>query len=495
LKRSNWIEDLLLPPAVAVLNTTWIWLWLLWADRAVPAEVVARSFSPLVLGLLVLAAFAVTRWAMRAPAPTAGAPTLQQGQIRARLIVASVGLLLVFLVVWRTYAFVGLLGLLRELVDWGNFISPVFLGLAACAFLWYQGIQLGRSALPQENLERAFYGGIVALGLLFAVNQLRPLITTPEALSAALAFFATGLGGLALVSVENARRAEQGLTGSWPALNRYWLGTVAGVIGSILLAGLAVASALSPDTFERITGLLVLIVDGVTIAIFVLAGSLAYLLAWLLAPVMRYLAEVIRDINFTLPPPPNVQQTTQQAQDFFARYPALNFARRGLVLALIVAGILLVFWWAVRRFSGRVRRDADETRENIATRALLWAQLKNLFRRRAPGAASAPAYLTLTGANDDPRLIVRRAYQAMLEWAPVLSLPARRAGQTPAAYAETLRQALPEGEAAIETLTGAYVQARYAAEAPSMDVAQAALSAIKHLRSLSARLNRNGGSA
>jgi hypothetical protein len=210
---------------------------------------------------------------------------------------------------------------------------------------------------------------------------------------------------------------------------------------------------------------------------------------------MRYLAEVIRDINFTLPPPPNVQQTTQQAQNFFARYPALNFARRGLVLALIVAGIVLVFWWAVRRFSARARRNADETRENIATRALLWAQLKNLFRRRVPGAAGGPAYLTLAGANDDPRLIVRRAYQAMLEWAPVLSLPARRAGQTPAAYAETLRQALPEGEAAIDTLTGAYVQARYAAEAPSMDVAQAALSAIKHLRSLTARMNRSGGSA
>src|SRR5205085_8083497 len=138
-----------------------------------------------------------------------------------------------------------------------------------------------------------------------------------------LAFFATGLAGLALVSVENARRAEEGLTGSWPALNRYWLGTVASVIGSILLAGLLLASILSPQTFERVSGVLNLLVDAVTIAIVILAGTLAFLLAWLLAPLFRYLAEALRAINFKLPVLPNPQQATKQTFDFSARYPAL----------------------------------------------------------------------------------------------------------------------------------------------------------------------------
>jgi hypothetical protein len=483
LKRSNWIEELLLPPAVAVLNTAWVWLWVLWSVRAVPPQVVAAAFSPLLLGLLFLCSFVVTRWALAATAP----------RVDPRLLITLSGMVLVFAAVWQAYAFVGPLGLLRELVDWGNFISPVFLGLVACAFLWLQGIQLGRSALPQENLERAFYGGILAIGLLFTVNQLRPLIATVEALTAALAFFATGLAGLALVSVENARRAEAGLAGSWPALNRYWLGTVASVIGSILLAGLLLASILSPQTFEHLANAINLIVDGVTIAFIILAGSLAFLLAWVLAPVFRYLAEAIRQINFRLPPPPNLQEASKQTLDFFARYPALNFARRGLVLAVIVVALALAFWWAVRRFTGRSRRDADETRENIATRELLLAQLKNLLRRRKRASGPEPAYLSLAGANDDPSLIVRRAYQALLEWAPGFSLPSRQAGQTPAAYAETLRQAMPEGGAAIETLTGAYVQARYAAEAPSMDMARAAASAINQLRTLSARLKRTGG--
>src|SRR5258708_25218159 len=174
--------------------------------------------------------------------------------------------------------------------------------------------------------------------------------------------------------------------------------------------------------------------------------------------------------------------TAQQTLNFFAQHPALNFARRGLVLAAMVTALVLVFWWTVRRFKGRTRRDDDETRENIATRALLWAQLRNLLNRRKHGGAARPAYLALAGANDDPRLMVRRAYQAMLEWAPVLSVPTRSAGQTPAAYAATPSQALPEGEAAIEILTRAYVLARYASEAPSMDVAPAATSATKHPR-------------
>ena len=497
MKRSNWIELLLLPPAVAVLNTTWVWLWMLWMVRAVPPEVVARSFSPLLLVLLVLGGFAVTRWSTAQVDPgRRGAPAPgRMSEFNARLLITGAGLALVFAAVWQTYASIGPLGMLRELVDWGNFISPIFLGLAACAFLWFQGIQLGRSALPQENLERAFYGGILSLGLLFAVNQLRPLISTSEALAAALAFFATGLGGLAMVSIENARRAEEGITGSWPALNRYWLGTVASVIGSILLAGLLLASLLSPQIFDRLASALNFVVDEVTIGILIVTGIMVYLIASLLAPVIQYLAKAATSINLHLPMLAGLRPTAQQTLNFFAQHPALNFARRGLVLAAMLAALVLVFWWAVRRFKGRTRRDDDETRENIATRELLWAQLRNLLNRRKRDAVAPPAYLALAGANDDPRLMVRRAYQAMLEWAPVLSLPTRRAGQTPAAYAETLCQALPEGEAAIETLTGAYVLARYASEAPSMDVAQAATSAIKHLHSLSSRMNRNGGNA
>jgi hypothetical protein len=484
LKHSSWIEALLLPPAVAVLNTAWVSLWVLWSVRAVPPEVVAAPVSPLLLALLLLCGFAITRASLAAQHPP----------LDPRLPITLCGLVLVLGAGWLTYGYLGPLGFWRALVDWGNFISPAFLGVAACAFLWFQGIQLGRSHLPQEDLEHGFYGGILGLGLLFAVNQLRPLITTAESLTAALAFFATGLAALALVSIENARRAEHGLTGSWPALSRYWLGTVASVIGSILLAGLLVAGLLSPDTFQKVAYVVETVVDAVTLGILFAAGFMTFAVAWLLAPVVQLFARAVGQVNFHLPVLPNFQQVSLRTLAFFAQHPALNFARRGLVLGVIIAALGLLFWWAVRRFARRKAGDSDETRESIASRELLMAQIKNLFtpRRRA---ALEPAYLSLSGSNDDPRLMVRRAYQAMLEWAASLSLPTRHAGETPAAYAAILRDALPEGGPAIETLTGAYVQARYAADAPSMDVARAAISAINQLRVISGQLKRTGRGA
>ena len=485
MKRSSWIENLLLPPAVAALNAAWVTLWVLWSVRAVPAGVAAAPISPVVLALLMLGAFALTRWALGQLKPP----------IEPRLLLSVSGVVLVFAALYWSYRFLGPLGVLRELVDWGKFIAPEFLGLAACAFMWLQGIQLGRSPLPQENLEGTFYGGIVALGLMFAVNQLRPLITSAEALTAALAYFATGLAGLALVSIESARRAEQGVTGAWPALNRYWLGTVASVIGSILLAALLVAGLLSPQSFEQMAHVITVVVDAVTIGVIVAFGFLVYLVATAMTPVLQALSSAIGQVNLHLPSLPNFQQVSRQTLGFFERYPALNFARRGLVLGVIVGGLVLLIWWAVRRFTRRAGRDADETRESIATRELLWGQLRNLLRRWRPATPPLPPYLSLAGANDDPRLMVRRAYQAMLEWAIGLSLPMRRAGETPAAYAQVLREALPESGPAVEILTGAYVQARYAAEAPSMDAARAAQGAIHQLRLLSVQLKRNSRAA
>ena len=84
--------------------------------------------------------------------------------------------------------------------------------------------------------------------------------------------------------------------------------------------------------------------------------------------------------------------------------------------------------------------------------------------------------------------IVRRAYQAMLAWAQSFSLPRRRAGETPLLYAATLSAVLPAGQAAFQALTGAYLQARYGAQPPTLAQARAAQSALAELQALGASL-------
>ncbi len=473
MKRWNWVEDLLLPPAVAVLTGAWVSLWVRWSVRAVPLTYSAPAISAWVLGLLLLTAMLLTRWAL----------TLDRAADAGRLVIVAGGVLAVFGVAWWTYGLRSPAEFWQRLVDWGDFISPVFLGVLACAFMWWQGIVLGRSVVPQEQLEQSFYRGIAALAVFYAVNHVRPVIATSEGLAAALAFFATGLGALALVSVENARRWQAEVMGLWPSLNRYWLGTVAGVIGAILAGGLLVGGLLSPEVFVKISAVLSSLANAVTIAFVALIGTMVFLAAWLLTPLLAGLAGRVNN-PFNFPQFPSLEQTSEQTLSFFEQHPTLNLARQGVSLAVLALIVGLIFWWALRRFARAKRKNVDEMRDSIATRDLLLSQLRALLRRPARAGTGEPSYLALNGPRGDPRLMVRRAYQSLLEWAPSFSLPRRSAGQTPAAYAATLAAALPQGREAIEALTGAYVQARYAAEAPSLDDAHSAQGALSRLQAL-----------
>jgi hypothetical protein len=252
------------------------------------------------------------------------------------------------------------------------------------------------------------------------------------------------------------------------------------------LAGLLVGALLSPEVFARLNSFLGWLANAVTIAVVVFMGTIVFFVAWIVTPLLQQMAGAFGDNPFQFPRFPTPEEIGPQTLAFFERYPALNLARQGLSLLILFLVVGLVFWWAVRRFGRLAHRGADEVRDNIATPELLLGQLRALFRRRARASAGGPAYLVLAGSRDDPRLMVRRAYQAMLAWAQTFSLPARRAGETPAAYAATLADALPDGRDAFERLANLYALARYAAEAPSLDQARLAQGALAQLQALGA---------
>lgn len=477
LKRSNWIEDLVFPLAVAVLTAAWLGLWVLWVARAGLPEVNYPAVSPLLLGLLLAGSALLTRGALE-----------RTGQLGpARLLIVGAGLAAITAALWWTFRFPGLGAFLVALGDWGQYISPVLMALGACAFMWWQGIALTVANWPQQYLQRAFLIGILALALLFAVNQSNPVITPAEAVSTAVALFGAGLGALALVSFENARSFHEGATGTRLTLNRHWLITVASVIGAILALALGAATLFSSNLYDGVARLLRVVMDAVTFVVAYALAAVAALFALILFPILQAL------LNFGRPGTPdeviefsNAGTVTDQAQEavqLFADNPALAAARQIVFLVLLVVGVGLLLWWSVRRLGQLNRRDSDEVRESIATRELVWGQLKQFLNRRKPAPAEMAPYLALAGPGDDPRLIVRRAYQSMLEWARTVTR-SRAAGQTPASYGEALAHALPQGRAAITTLTLAYERARYSAEAPSLDEARTAQGALNELQAL-----------
>ncbi|MEK7329137.1 MAG: DUF4129 domain-containing protein [Chloroflexota bacterium] len=69
----------------------------------------------------------------------------------------------------------------------------------------------------------------------------------------------------------------------------------------------------------------------------------------------------------------------------------------------------------------------------------------------------------------------------MLDWAKAAGRP-RAPKQTPIMYADSLTQSAPQHGDAIATLTRAYLTARYAADAPSLEDARQAEAAMVGLQ-------------
>lgn len=493
LPRLSWVDDLALPLALAVLTTDWLTLWVRWivrlaASGASPAD---PALSPLLVAGLILTSIAVTRLALGSLRLVAARPSeriRRDPGARARRMVTASGLAAVVGALWLTYGVGFPLGFLRGFLDWGQAFPTEPVMLAVCVYAWWRGITIGQRRIAYDEFERAFYGGVFAFALLIGLDRWPRLLAPGEAFWSVLLYFALGLSALALLSFERARRQQKEAGGVVPGFNRYWLGTVGSVIGLILAGGLAVANLVVPQSVARVLGFANIIVDAVTVVLLYLLVGVSYVAFWLLEPLIPILLAVLRALAnaFKFPTP------SPEAQAQFAEFqavvqailqsPAVRYSTRGLAILIVVGSIAFVFWVALRRFRWLLPREVNETRESIASRELLLAQLRNLLSRLRPTRPAPPLsdYLPLLGPPDDPRQIIRRAYQGLLDWARSRSTP-RAAGQTPARFGDALARTAPDSQEPISILTRAYIRARYGFAAPSPEDAQAAQDALKQL--------------
>ena len=490
-QRLRWLEDLGLSALVAALIATWVNLWLRWILRLAAPANSAPDYFPAVMALVVLAGAGVTRWA-------AGAHWSMQ---KARGIVGVTGCLTVITAVW--------LGSGMHFVDFasdvvsgqrrtGDLAPWALAAVITSTYLWWRGIHVGRSRISHHALSSSFSGGIHALAVLLFANSVQPLIAAGDVVAPVLLFFALGLGGLAVTSLRRERLQQREVTVARFGLNRYWLATATAVIGVVLLGGLFTAQVVAPESLRSVTDAVQSLLDLLSLGLLVVLIPVLVLAERLLEPLYPVLAHLVGSalaliqqliavarglsgLLLRLMAAPFPRLFSPENLEQFLNSPAVRASGLLFAVLAIMLGLGLIFGPAVRRFRSARMIDVDETRESILSRQLLWAQLKSLFsHRNGRPPAAASLYLALVGPPDDARLIVRRAYQTMLDWAYALSLP-RAAGQTPRAYAEVLAGALPQGQEAIATLTNAYVHARYAAEAPSLEEARNAQGALAQL--------------
>lgn len=379
---------------------------------------------------------------------------------------------------WLTYGAQFPFGFFRGLWNWGDFIPPELINLSLCGYLWWRGIVVGQGRLHYHDVQEIFSGGIGALAVLFITNHFNARLVQSEVLTVVLGFFAIGLSALTLASFERARRVHRapGL-----ALNRHWVSTVLGVIGSVLLGGLAVLALFAPETLARLRPALV-VLDWLAYPVIVLLAVLVTVIGtpilWFVQWLVEQGIDLLRlfDVLRNLPTynNPGAAQTADQLLQTVLNSPVTKISARAVVMVLLFIFLVGLIAESLYRFRRLRDKDVDETRESILSRELLLRQLKNLLARpRPPVVQVLPPYLSLSGEADDPRRLIRQAYQSLLAWAATLGQP-RPAGQTPSHYAEYLTQANPAIRDSLATLTGAYLRARYSAEPPTLAEAREA---------------------
>lgn len=478
MKHIDWLQLILLPLVIAIMFVAWFQPWVQWITLSTGVNRVGSVPAPGLMVIVLLTSAFTTRYALR--------HTHHQ-----RWLIVLSGWLILVLVAWLTYRLTGPLVFLRNLVDWQNSIAPELVLIVATATLWWRGVVMGRSpALIDEDLDRTFFNGVLALGTLLFINHFTQHISPSDMLTAVLVFFVMALGMLTVINIERTRR-QRSEDSSWLKRQRHWFATIFGVIGAILLAALTITGLFSPDALRQILFSIGPALSTVAEAVLGLLRPVFTFLAWLVSPlfpvlqfVLRALLEavltflrVLQQIGVQI----DAGRAGNDIQSFLDSPEFVTFSRgTAIVLILIVFALLAI--WALRRSGLLSRRNLDETRESIATRDLLRRQWQSfLARRRKRSTVASSQYLTLSG--DDPRQAVRRAYQGFLEWARVRT-PGRAPHQTPTMYAQKVGELSEVPQESVDQLTALYLRARYANDRLTSEEAQIAQSALVRLQEL-----------
>ncbi len=489
--RLHWLGDGLLPLLLALVRACWLWPWLTLLRRTLTGEEQPLLPLPLIVALpvasLLLARLLRQRDAVD-PGRTRQTPR-RDVPLGARLAVAVGGLLVLLLVLWGRYyagsylpweaAWLAQLG--DGLIRWETGVPAPFLTLIATAFLWLRGLQDAPKRLSHDDVWASFSVGLGAIVLYLLLIALSPLDLSSVDRRLIVLFFALGMVALAVSNLSTVAGLDRALGGAGsngggrtPSVDRFWLLNtglvVAGLLGAALLVNLLVAPQSLTVVFDMLGAVLRfawwLISLVLVAATYVVAIVAFWLLQWLqpyLDRVMERLAE--SPLRETLEALQEIPEPEPQA---VADAAALPDSYRWLGLTVLLVGLAVAFYLALRRLQAASGEASEEERDSVFSSELLSDQAGNLLQsvlNRLRGVAQANPFLAL-GGEPDTRRAIRAVYQGLLAGASQRGHP-RRPSHTPVEYGARLsaNKALDEDDLA--TITSGYLAARYAPDAPS----------------------------
>ncbi len=433
----NWIDDGVLPYALAAMRAVWLWLGLcLWAHVLEPPR---SELIPLfiVFGLLAVSTL-FTQLAVFRLRDTRGTWLVVGGGVMAAMLTLYVS--------FGTTPFADL--------------GALFVAVLVTAWCWRWGIVAGREPIRYDTYARNFVYGVIALALVVFGALTAHTLAPAELIFPILVFFALGLGVLALASLRDAQQYESATLGQSFALNRFWLGTVGIVVAALVLVGFILGGVFAPEWAARTVAVVVFVWRLIT--------SILLLIVYVVALVFFGILDVLgRVIHFTpsegtpfqLPEPVRLDELFKNQDEVASTLPPELVLLAQILSALFIAlALAALFAIAFRRMREYAAEDTDETRESVFSFDLLQAQLRNLFRRASPTQNAVAPYAEIRG--DDARAQIRRVYQALLAWAAERGIT-RAAGQTPRELEHALAAQFETRADQLALITNEYLNARY----------------------------------
>lgn len=464
----------MLPWLTVLMETVWVYPWMLFASRW---DALQWDGPPLSLGSAVAVALLAHSTAALG---LAGNWTLNT--VRT-MVLPSLAILLVVVTLFEIGS-----GLQFWTGAWlgntGDHVSALLGGLGFGVLLMWRGISVGRDPNLFDGLYGRFTVGLISLvllGLLWGAvateGELRRVFSTVG--TYALGFFATGLLAMGVANLHLISGRAQRTGESFNLLDRRWVITLVGAVLAIALLALGVTSAFSLQVLEFVTGLLGTAADAVLTAV----------LYGLILPITYLASALIYVFDFVFswlgtgepPPPPDLgvfqdieSAVSDETGRSFPRAAVLAIKWGLLALGVVLAVALLAFALFRQRRGPVESEDVEEYSEYFWSwrtlkadlLAILYALLARILRRVSTGASIPVSPPPAAVAPDDaPQLFsIHEIYRGLL-WEGWMAGVGRRPPETPHEYQQRLVSRAGPASAELDTITNAYVSARYGSAA------------------------------
>lgn len=503
----NSVDGVLLPALVGVMRFCWIWPWMLLLQGFLSPSLSAPLMSPWMVIILPMVSFTFARWTM----PTLAERRSFRRTNQIRQHIATFGFAAILFLLWLRFLrpefwLVDLRWLIAagyDLIYWDAVpveVPGTLLFLLLGIFLWLRGALDGHGQYRHDEIWRAFLSGGAALAIFAWILPPGPAGGQTGAAGSPytaaggqlsnsiwllLLFAGSGLAGLGV--------ANLGKSGGWRRRarvsklipNRGWMVgigvTILVMLGMALLVGLII----QPEDAAILWKALGIIWQGVSTVLIWIITIVAYPIFMLIEYLIRLLRSLFGEREQEAPVNEFAQAPTPEPmpEPPERAVEAMPEPFRWVALVVVAIGVFIIFMLVLRQLRSRPEEESDEVRESVLTASLLQSQLAELWARLrsrfGPPPEEPDPFLSLEGESDTRRLI-RLIYQRMLEAAHWRNAP-RLQGETPSRFGVRLAEEPGFEGGLVQTITGAYDEARYGDVPPSEQTASAAAEAWQEM--------------